>query len=52
MVLSIDSDKTDEVELQNAVKNALNHLLPFDATLAEYTSFADTNTIPGHYVLY
>ncbi|XWS27923.1 hypothetical protein CRYUN_Cryun25bG0022000 [Craigia yunnanensis] len=52
VVLSIDSDKTDEVELQNAVKNAVNHLLPFDATLAEYTSYADTTTIPGHYVLY
>ncbi|KAK8483744.1 hypothetical protein V6N13_129270 [Hibiscus sabdariffa] len=52
VVLSIDSDKTDEVELQHAVKNAVNHLLPFDATLAEYTSFADTTTVPGHYVLY
>ncbi|XP_007021139.2 PREDICTED: indole-3-acetic acid-amido synthetase GH3.6 [Theobroma cacao] len=52
VVLSIDSDKTDEVELQHAVKNAVNHLLPFDATLAEYTSYADTTTIPGHYVLY
>ncbi|KAK8483745.1 hypothetical protein V6N13_129269 [Hibiscus sabdariffa] len=52
VVLCIDSDKTDEVELQNAVKNAVNHLLPFDATLAEYTSYADTTTIPGHYVLY
>ncbi|KAH7546593.1 hypothetical protein FEM48_Zijuj01G0218000 [Ziziphus jujuba var. spinosa] len=52
VVLSIDSDKTDEVELQNAMKNAVNHLVPFDATVAEYTSFADTTTIPGHYVLY
>ncbi|KAJ8763672.1 hypothetical protein K2173_003144 [Erythroxylum novogranatense] len=52
VVLSIDADKTDEVELQNAVKNAVNHLLPFDATLAEYTSYADTATIPGHYVLF
>ncbi|KAJ9153683.1 hypothetical protein P3X46_027101 [Hevea brasiliensis] len=52
VVLSIDSDKTDEVELQNAVKNAVNHLVPFDATLAEYTSYADTTTIPGHYVLF
>ncbi|KAK9285064.1 hypothetical protein L1049_024249 [Liquidambar formosana] len=52
VVLSIDSDKTDEVELQNAVKNAANHLLPFDASLIEYTSYADTSTIPGHYVLY
>ncbi|EEF28642.1 Indole-3-acetic acid-amido synthetase GH3.6, putative [Ricinus communis] len=52
VVLSIDSDKTDEVELQNAVKNAVNHLVPFDATLAEYTSYADTTSIPGHYVLF
>ncbi|GMH05682.1 hypothetical protein Nepgr_007522 [Nepenthes gracilis] len=52
VVLSIDSDKTDEVELQTAVKNAVSHLLPFDANLTEYTSYADTTTIPGHYVLY
>ncbi|XP_059444270.1 indole-3-acetic acid-amido synthetase GH3.6 [Corylus avellana] len=51
VVLSIDSDKTDEVELQNAVQNAVNHLMPFNATLAEYTSYADTSSIPGHYVL-
>ncbi|KAG4980108.1 hypothetical protein JHK82_033346 [Glycine max] len=52
VVLSIDSDKTDEVELQNAVKNGANHLTLFGASLTEYTSFADTSTIPGHYVLY
>ncbi|XP_052208440.1 indole-3-acetic acid-amido synthetase GH3.6 [Diospyros lotus] len=52
VVLSIDSDKTDEVELHNAVKNAVNHLMPFDATVNEYTSYADTKTIPGHYVLF
>ncbi|KAI3854171.1 hypothetical protein MKW98_024594 [Papaver atlanticum] len=52
VVLSIDSDKTDEVDLQNAVKNAVNHLKPFNASLVDYTSLADTSTIPGHYVLY
>ncbi|EYU19184.1 hypothetical protein ABFS82_13G175700 [Erythranthe guttata] len=52
VVLSIDTDKTDEVELQNAVKNAVTHLIPFDSRLTEYTSYADTATIPGHYVLY
>ncbi|KAJ4839052.1 hypothetical protein Tsubulata_037793 [Turnera subulata] len=52
VVLSIDSDKTDEVELQNAVKNAANHLVPFGASLIEYTSYADTSNIPGHYVLF
>ncbi|KAK4255680.1 hypothetical protein QN277_008652 [Acacia crassicarpa] len=52
VVLSIDSDKTDEVELHNAMKNAVTHLVPFDAAVSEYTSYADTLTIPGHYVLY
>ncbi|XP_058734842.1 indole-3-acetic acid-amido synthetase GH3.6-like [Vicia villosa] len=52
VVLSIDSDKTDEVELQNAVKEGSNHLLNYNASLTEYTSCADTSTIPGHYVLY
>ncbi|XP_062018347.1 indole-3-acetic acid-amido synthetase GH3.6 [Rosa rugosa] len=52
VVLSIDADKTDEVELQNAVKNAVTHLVPFDASVAEYTSYADTSTVPGHYVLF
>ncbi|KAM6572744.1 hypothetical protein CsatA_016824 [Cannabis sativa] len=53
VVLSIDSDKTDEVELQNAVKKATTkHLNSYGASLVEYTSFADTSAIPGHYVLY
>ncbi|XP_068639439.1 indole-3-acetic acid-amido synthetase GH3.6-like [Aristolochia californica] len=52
VVLSIDADKTDEVELQNAVRNAVNHLEPFGATLIEYTSYADTSTVPGHYVVF
>lgn len=52
VALSIDADKTDEVELHQAVEKASNHLVPFDATLIEYTSFADTTTIPGHYVIF
>ncbi|OVA14439.1 GH3 auxin-responsive promoter [Macleaya cordata] len=52
VVLSIDVDKTDEAELQNAVENSIKHLMPFDASLEEYTSYADISTIPGHYVLY
>ncbi|GJU95749.1 indole-3-acetic acid-amido synthetase GH3.6-like protein [Tanacetum coccineum] len=47
VALSIDSDKTDEVELHQAIEKACNHLVPFDTTLNEYTSFADTTTIPG-----
>ncbi|KAM0070807.1 putative GH3 family protein [Helianthus debilis subsp. tardiflorus] len=52
VALSIDADKTDEVELHQAIEKASGHLVPFDATLIEYTSFADTTTIPGHYVIF
>ncbi|KAL8546399.1 hypothetical protein ACS0TY_006214 [Phlomoides rotata] len=52
VLLSIDSDKTDESELQKAVENASVLLREFDTTVVEYTSYADTKTIPGHYVIY
>nr|CAB3464808.1 unnamed protein product [Digitaria exilis] len=53
VVLSIDSDKTDEAELHAAVTGAVQrHLAPLGASLVEYTSYADTATIPGHYVLF
>ncbi|KAI3888064.1 hypothetical protein MKX03_027356 [Papaver bracteatum] len=56
-LLSIDTEKTDEVELQNAVNVAATHLKRFlSASLVDYTSFADHHTTssatPGHYVLY
>ncbi|KAK7263214.1 hypothetical protein RJT34_30801 [Clitoria ternatea] len=52
VLLSIDSDKTDEAELQNAVENASVLLKEFNTSVVEYTSFADTKSIPGHYVIY
>ncbi|EMS61556.1 hypothetical protein TRIUR3_30957 [Triticum urartu] len=52
VALSIDSDKTDETELHTAVSSAVQHLAPFGASLVEYTSYADTSAIPGHYVLF
>ncbi|KAJ0097267.1 hypothetical protein Patl1_28590 [Pistacia atlantica] len=52
VLLSIDSDKTDEAELQNAIDNASLLLKEFNTSVVEYTSFADTTTIPGHYVIY
>ncbi|KAH1163853.1 hypothetical protein GLYMA_01G190600v4 [Glycine max] len=52
VLLSIDSDKTDESELQKAVENASELLKEFNTSVAEYTSFADTKSIPGHYVIY
>ncbi|KAL5561332.1 hypothetical protein UlMin_031079 [Ulmus minor] len=52
VLLSIDSDKTDEAELQKAVENASQLLSKFNTSVVEYTSYADTATIPGHYVIY
>ncbi|KAJ0009779.1 hypothetical protein Pint_33746 [Pistacia integerrima] len=52
VLLSIDSDKTDEAELQAAVQNASQLLCEFNTSVVEYTSYADTKTIPGHYVIY
>ncbi|KAA8536253.1 hypothetical protein F0562_028731 [Nyssa sinensis] len=52
VLLSIDSDKTDESELQKAVENASELLREFNTSVVEYTSYADTKTIPGHYVIY
>ncbi|KAK4424237.1 putative indole-3-acetic acid-amido synthetase GH3.1 [Sesamum alatum] len=52
VLLSIDSDKTDEAELQAAIENASRLLRKFNTSVVEYTSYADTKTIPGHYVIY
>ncbi|OAY80426.1 probable indole-3-acetic acid-amido synthetase GH3.8 [Ananas comosus] len=52
VLLSIESDKTDESELQKAVEAASEVLKPYDAAIVEYTSHAYTKTIPGHYVIY
>ncbi|CAF2230933.1 indole-3-acetic acid-amido synthetase GH3.17-like [Brassica napus] len=52
VVLSIDTDKTSEEDLMKAVTQAkLNHLQGL-FLLTEYTSYADTSSIPGHYVLF
>ncbi|CDY09045.1 BnaC08g09990D [Brassica napus] len=51
VVLSIDTDKTSEEDLMKAVTQAkLIHLQGL--LLTEYTSYADTSSIPGHYVLF
>lgn len=52
VLLSIDADKTDEPELQSAIEKASEHLKIFNTEVLEYTSYADTKTIPGHYVIY
>ncbi|WOL17656.1 putative indole-3-acetic acid-amido synthetase GH3.8 [Canna indica] len=52
VLLSIESDKTDEAELQKAVESASALLRPYAASVVEYTSHAYTKAIPGHYVIY
>ncbi|KAF8387833.1 hypothetical protein HHK36_026494 [Tetracentron sinense] len=52
VVLSIDNDKTNEEDLHKSVTAAKKLLEPYNALLVEYTSYADTSSIPGHYVLY
>lgn len=52
VVLSIDTDKTNEEDLHKSVTIAKKLLEPFNALLVEYTSYADTSRLPGHYVLY
>ncbi|XP_068655936.1 probable indole-3-acetic acid-amido synthetase GH3.1 [Aristolochia californica] len=52
VLLSIDADKTDEAELQKAVENASKLIKQFETSVVEYTSYANTKTIPGHYVIY
>ncbi|KAJ9170615.1 hypothetical protein P3X46_018709 [Hevea brasiliensis] len=52
VLLSIDSDKTDEAELQKGIENASALLREFNTSVVEYTSYADTKSIPGHYVIY
>ncbi|KAJ0979836.1 hypothetical protein J5N97_015310 [Dioscorea zingiberensis] len=52
VVLSIDTDKTNEEELHKSVTASKKLLEAFDQLLVEYTSYADTSTIPGHYVLF
>ncbi|XP_074566952.1 putative indole-3-acetic acid-amido synthetase GH3.1 [Curcuma longa] len=54
VVLSLEAEKTDEVELQAAVSAATRNLEQYGAALADYTSYAETggSAAPGHYVLY
>lgn len=52
VVLSIDNDKTNEEDLHNGVTLAKKLLEPYNALLVEYTSYSDTSTVPGHYVLF
>ncbi|KAK8648779.1 hypothetical protein V6N13_129522 [Hibiscus sabdariffa] len=52
VILSIDSDKTSEADLLKAVTEAKTLLDPLGIILVGHTSYADTSSIPGHYVLF
>ncbi|KAM7527083.1 hypothetical protein LguiB_030493 [Lonicera macranthoides] len=52
VVLSIDNDKTNEEDLHKSITVAKKLLEPYNALLVEYTSYADTSSVPGHYVIY
>ncbi|KAL0924143.1 hypothetical protein M5K25_004951 [Dendrobium thyrsiflorum] len=52
IVLSIDTDKTNEEDLLLAITAAKPLLAPLGCLLSEYTSYADTSSIPGHYILF
>lgn len=52
VVLSVDTDKTSEDDLLRAVTGAKRLLAPVGCLLSEYTAYADTSSIPGHYVLF
>ncbi|GKU96299.1 hypothetical protein SLEP1_g9548 [Rubroshorea leprosula] len=52
VVLSLGPDKTTEEDLSKAVTKAQLHLEPFGFLLVDYTSYADTTSTPGHYVLF
>ncbi|KAM0015371.1 putative GH3 family protein [Helianthus debilis subsp. tardiflorus] len=52
VILSIDNDKTNEEDLHKSVMAAKRLLEPYNALLVEYSSYADTSSVPGHYVIY
>ncbi|KAG4149725.1 hypothetical protein ERO13_D05G351701v2 [Gossypium hirsutum] len=51
-VLSIDMDKTSEADLLKAIGNAKFHLEPLGFVLMTFSSYAETSSIPGRYVLF
>ncbi|XP_030496286.2 indole-3-acetic acid-amido synthetase GH3.17 [Cannabis sativa] len=52
VVLSIDADKTNEEDLLQAVGKAKEVVEAVGFLVTEYSSYADTSSIPGHYVLF
>ncbi|XVE50224.1 hypothetical protein DITRI_Ditri01bG0144600 [Diplodiscus trichospermus] len=52
VILSIDADKTSEADLLKAVTEAKSLINPLGFILTGYTSYGDTSSAPGHYVIF
>ncbi|OMO63426.1 GH3 auxin-responsive promoter [Corchorus olitorius] len=52
VILSIDADKTSEADLIKAVEEAKALLDPIGLLLTGFSSYADTSSIPGPYVVF
>ncbi|KAA3464516.1 indole-3-acetic acid-amido synthetase GH3.17-like isoform X1 [Gossypium australe] len=52
VILNVDHEKTSETDLFKAVTEAKALLDPLGFILTEYTSYVDTSSVPGHYVLF
>ncbi|XVF70178.1 hypothetical protein PTKIN_Ptkin11bG0140400 [Pterospermum kingtungense] len=52
VILSIDADKTSESDLLKAVTEAKTLLDPLGFIMTTFTSYGDTSSTPGHYVLF
>ncbi|KAG4177236.1 hypothetical protein ERO13_A11G285800v2 [Gossypium hirsutum] len=52
VVLSIGADKTTEEDLSKAITNAKLILEPFGIMSTAYSSYSDTSSTPGRYVLF
>ncbi|KAK8577920.1 hypothetical protein V6N13_076596 [Hibiscus sabdariffa] len=52
VAISVDQEKTSEADLFKAVTEAKALLDPLGFVLTDYTSYADTSSTPGHYVLF
>ncbi|KAK6230597.1 hypothetical protein QUC31_002115 [Theobroma cacao] len=52
VILSIDAEKTSEADLSRAVTKAKALLDPLGFLLTGYSSYADTSSTPGYYVLF
>lgn len=51
-MLSVYLEKTDESELQIVVDKAAQILKKADLDLAEFSSYGDLDSRPGHYVIF